>query len=372
MSFYRLFVAEIKLMVKKLPIIFISGVLLIFAVSVFVLGITNYSQNNGGGKSTIAISAPNDTFTQVAVTAIENMESVSKICKFIRVDDKEAEAMVYNNKASAAIIFGDNFVEDIIKGKNTVPRILVSANSNKLFNDLILCGSSMLSVVQAGIYSAEEAYYNAYGKNLSHSENIELNMEYIDTVFSREKYFKNINDDSINLLKYFSSMLIPVLLMLFAMSLSSVIFSESRAFYEYANISYFKIALIQIIKSIIIFGFVFIVLWLILYFKNINISFNFLPVISVSFIITAIYSLADNKVNASFVILVFTLILAFVGGNFIPPSFIGENLREFTNFVPLNIMGRELMGESHIIYDLFSWIISSVVIFIGGKKKCLL
>ena len=372
MNFKRLLCAEVKSAFLKLPLIILSGVVLLAVVILFTFIITSYSHKTDGGKSIIAVSAPNDTFTIMAITAVENMDSVSDICKFIRVNENEAEAMVMDNRASAALIFGDNFVEDIIKGKNTRPRIIVSQNSNKLFMELAECGSSMLAVVQAGIYSAERSYAEATGEKLSHQLNIELNMEYVNTVFSREKTFKISSMDIMDIKDYYACMLLPVFLLLFAVSLGGVIYPQSNSFYEYTGLGFIKISAIQFIKSFIIYIVLFVILWSVGLACNINMRFNLFAVITLSFITTTVYAICNKKTNGSLFILIFTFVTGFISGAFIPPAILPDKVRAISEFMPVYNMGFQLMGDCDIIYSAILWIVCCIIIFIGGKKKCLL
>lgn len=369
MVFIRLLIAELKAMICKLPKIFAGGMVLVFAVLLFSYVMTSYSQKTDGGKNVIAISAPDDTFMTVALTAVENMESVSKICKFDRVNEDEAEAMVLDNRASAAIIFENNFVEDIINGKNTKPRIIVSQNSNKLFMDLANCGSSMLAIVQAAIYSAEGAYYDKTGKRLSADLNKELNMEYINSVFSRERNFKKFRGDDISVAEYYIAMLLPVFLLLFSMSFSTIIYPQSKKFYEYSKLSSLSISVIQFIKVFLINIVLMSVFKFICVIVDFSLSFNILAIVSVSAIVTAIYSVSLDKVSGSLFILIFTIVTGFLSGAFLTPALMPVPLRYIMEFIPLNVIGFQLMGEWNIPYTLGILAICLILMVIGGKRK---
>lgn len=372
MSFTGLLLAEIKSAAKKLPLIISSGMLLLAVVMLFALALTSYSNNKNGGKSIIAISAPNDTFTNIAITAVENMDSVSELCRFVRTDKSEAEAMVVDNRASAALIFEENFVEDIISGKNSQPRILVSQNTNKLFTDLAKCGTSMLAAVQAGIYSAEKAYEEQTGTALPHSQNKELNMEYVDTVFSREGDFVKSSENILDIKDYYVCMLVPVFLLLFASSLGILIYPESNSFYEYSRLGFLRIASIQFVKIFVIYFVLFALLWCAAYFADIDMRFNILSVISLSFIVSAVYSLTDKKTAASLFIIIFTFVTAFASGAFVPPALMPDSVKSLSELMPVYNMGYQLMGECNLTYSIVLWAVCTAITIMGGKKRCLL
>lgn len=369
MVFIRLACAEFKAMFFKVPKILAGMAVVIAAVVTLSLIITGYSQTKNNYKNTIAISVPDDTFTNIAVTAVENMDSVSEICRFVRVNDKEAEAMVKDNRASAALIFEDNFVQDIISGKNIQPRIIVSQNSNKLFMELAGCGSSMLAIVQAGVYSAQKAYAEQTGNAVTGSVNRELNMEYINTVFSRETYFENINNSGITISEYYVSMLFCVFLLLLSMSFSQIVFPQSKAFYSYTGLSYMSVAFIQFLKIFTIYFVILLLTKLICNIADINLCFNILAVVSLSAIVTAIYSVSGISVNGSLFILFFAVVFGYVGGCFLPPSFMPEFIRDIMEYTPINITGSQLMGGKHILYSIAIWLICAAIIIIGGRRK---
>ncbi len=370
MIFIRLLQAEFKSLVYRLPKIILGGSILGVVILLFVFVITEYSYNNDSGKNVIAISASDDIFTETAITAVENMKSVSKICKFVRVNENEAEAMVWDNRASAAIIFGQNFVEDILRGKNTQPRILVNENSSKLFTELTQCGSSMLAIVQAGIYSAEAVYYDTQGKRLSPLLNRELNMEYINTVFSREKIFRELKNDGISLGEYYLAMLLSVFMLFLTMSFSAILFSQNKVVYEYSGLSWVLISIIQFLKAFAVLMFTNIIVWILCMVFDINIHFTLMPVITIALFSTTVFSISGkNKVNGSLFIMVFTLAAGFFGGAFIPPAFMNEKIRALSELTPLNVMGMEFMGNENVLYSLIVWGLCLAVIFVGGKRK---
>lgn len=367
MIFIRLLAAEFKAMCFKIPRIVFGGVLIVAAVAMFVLAIS--SQKSGNGKNIIAVSAPNDTFTNIAVTAVENMDSVSKICKLVRVNENEAEAMVYDNRASAALIFGGNFVEDIINGKNTQPRIIVNEKGNELFMELAKCGSSMLAIVQAGIYSAEGAYYEQTGQKISHQENKQLNMEYINTVFSRERVFNKINNNGITLREYYIAMLIPVFMLFFAMALSEIAFPEKISFYNYSGLAYPLIVLIQFIKILVVEFVLFCAIFVVCCIFDLRIKLDIITVINVSAIATMFYSLAKNRTNASLFIMFFAVVMGFIGGCFLPPALMPEAVKNIMEYTPLNVMGTQLMGNINILYSGIMFVLSAAVACVGGVRK---
>ncbi len=367
MVFMRLFAAEFKAMCHKLPRIIFGGVVIIAVVTMFVLLIS--SQKSDKGKNIIAVYAPNDTFTNIAITAVENMDSVSKICKLVRVNENEAEAMVYDNRASAALIFQENFVEDIINGKNTQPRIIVNEKGNELFMELAKCGSSILAVVQAGIYSAEKSYYEQTGQRISHQENKKLNMEYINTVFSRENAFNKINNSGIKLSEYYASMLIPVFLLLFAMALSEIAFPEKIAFYNYTKLAYPLIVLIQFIKILTVELVLFGGIYGVCYIFDLIIFPDIITVINISAIATMFYSISENRINASLCIMFFTIVMGFIGGCFLPPALLPDTVKNIMEYTPLNVMGNQLMGNINILYSGITFAVSAVIACAGGVKK---
>lgn len=367
MIFARLLAAEFKSMCYKMPRVIFGGALTAAAMAALVLIIACCKSDNG--KSVIAVSAPNDTFTNIALTAVENMDSVSEICKLVRVNENEAEAMVYDDRASAALIFGDNFVDDIIKGNNTQPRIIVNKKGNELFMELAQCGSSMLAIVQAGIYSAQKAYYEQTGQSISSQQNKQLNIEYINTVLSREKAFNKINNTGITLPEYYAAMLIPVFMLIFAMALSEIAFPENMSLYNYASLSYSLIVLIQFVKIFSVELAFFSVIFIICRIMGISILFDIITVINISSIAAMIYSLSKNRINASLFILFFTVIMGFAGGCFLPPAFIPEGVKNIMEYTPLNVMGVQLMGNINIFYSLIIFVLSAAAACLGGAEQ---
>lgn len=367
MIFTRLLLAELKSMVYKMPKILAGAAVMAVLAVLFIIIIT--SQKGDNGKNIIAISAPDDIFTSAAINAVENMDSVSKLCKVARVNEEEAEAMVRDNRASAALIFGENFVENIINGNNIQPRIIVNKSGNELFMELARCGSSILAIVQASVYSAQQAYYEQTGKKITGNINKQLNMEYINTVFSRESDFEKSRNNNVNTLMYYCSMLIPVILLLLAMAFTEIVYPEDKKFYDYSGLNYGFVTLIQFIKIFIIEFIMFSVIFFICYKNGIEIKFNIIPVVEVCAIITAVYSIAKNKANSSLFLLFFIVILGFVGGCFLPTAFLPEILRDIMEYSPLYVIGNQFIGTVNISYTVVMILAAVVIACMGGVRK---
>lgn len=365
MVYIRLLAAELKAMAIKLPKIILGGGVLLSIVAVLIALINVYSLKSDSGKNVVAVAAPDSLFTNVAVNALSNMESVTQLCKIQRVSEIEAEAMVKENRASAALILGENFVEDIISGKNTSPRIIVNERGNELFMELAQRGSSILAIVQASIYAGEEAYYRASGNRLSAKLNKELNMEYIDRVFSREDTFRDISDNEKTVVDYYISRLLAVMLLIFSGSLGTVMYPLKRSFYKNLGVINLYGDLLQFLKVFIIFTAVVAVLSALGY-----VSFSILAIISLSLMATALFSLSENKLNSSLFILFFTAVIGFLGGAFLPPSLMGDFLRGFMVCSPIYIIGSQFLGTGcFVIETIVIWLICLLLIFLGGKRQ---
>lgn len=91
---------------------------------------------------------------------LSNMESVKNICRFQYVSPEEARTDVESGAADAAILIGESFYQDLENGKNTPATILLPNHlsvGQKLFQQLLTDGVSLVQTTEAAVYAASDA-----------------------------------------------------------------------------------------------------------------------------------------------------------------------------------------------------------------------
>jgi len=97
-----------------------------------------------------------DENVKLITKVVSAMESVASICEFVYVGEEEAKELLAADELQAAIILPENFYEDVDSGYNTPVTVYVSENASlnqKVFQELLTDGVSLLRTSEAGVYS---------------------------------------------------------------------------------------------------------------------------------------------------------------------------------------------------------------------------
>ena len=95
--------------------------------------------------------------TRMALSYIENMESVSQIYRFVQVSEEKGFAMLDRREIAALVILPEQLVEGIVNGRNPAVDIIFPKNARleaMLFRELTESGEGLLRIAQAQIYGA--------------------------------------------------------------------------------------------------------------------------------------------------------------------------------------------------------------------------
>lgn len=142
----------------------------------------------------IGYAAPQDGLTELAVSFVENMESVKGWCRLIRVNEKEGLDMLGEGKLAALLVLPDNVVEGILSGSNEPAKLYLSkeaAPMGLVFEELAGAGTGLLRTAQAEIYATHELAKNLdmgqQGLDTMYGEIDRFNLR---LVMEREQYFR--------------------------------------------------------------------------------------------------------------------------------------------------------------------------------------
>lgn len=125
---------------------------------------------------------------------VSTMESVESICEFVYVDEEEAKERLGENELQAAIVLPEDFYEDVNSGYNTPVTVYVSENASlnqKVFQELLTDGVSLLRTSEAGVYSML-SLKKEYSAQMTKKEIGDVISEiYIEEAFYRGRIFNS-------------------------------------------------------------------------------------------------------------------------------------------------------------------------------------
>ncbi|MDE7479049.1 MAG: ABC transporter permease, partial [Lachnospiraceae bacterium] len=143
----------------------------------------------------------------LAVSYVQNMESVKSICRLEAVTEQEGKQLLENGELSALIVLPKDVINEILSGSNTPAVLYLPDNSNKiisdsglsavgsmLFEELASAGMGMLVTAQAEIYASsailQELAIEVGTDGFLQSIYDDINEFNLRTVANREKLFR--------------------------------------------------------------------------------------------------------------------------------------------------------------------------------------
>lgn len=378
---------EFKRMLKLLPSVLAGALALCFIVSFFIYSISNnFYGENKFNKFKIAISKPNNDYSvELMLNILKNTESVESLCEFIETSESEAYNMSKSGEVYGAIIIPNNFVYDIISGKNTPASIILPNTSfieTELLKSLADAFSRTLSAVQAGVYTVSNDYYQKNSSNITKTLENNINIEFIDYTLPREEYFihnKVSATENLTVLQYYVSSGIVFIMLMIGMSMSKIILDENKSFYNKLNIYGINKTKLITIKTLCVFTF-FIVMFLAILivvkffglFEILNINslklINIIPVFlsfyGISFFIVLNYYIADSQIGGSLLLFISSVVTMFISGGFLPSVFLPDIFLKLSFFTPIyyfiNLIGNMFLKEIsglNLMYFFFALIL---------------
>jgi ABC-2 type transport system permease protein len=202
---YIWFVTEWKRAVAQLPVLLKRLVIFVIAC-VVLMGLTMFGtrqiwSGNNTQKTTVRIGyvAPEDMLTKLAVSYVEQLESVKSWCSLEKTTVDKGMALLENGALTALLILPDDLVNEILTGSNAPVTVYLpesvdaSITNSKVFEELANAGVGMLQTAQAEIYAAETLAGEAGVKNLLEEMYYDINRFNLSIALTRESLWENIS-----------------------------------------------------------------------------------------------------------------------------------------------------------------------------------
>lgn len=346
--FLKLLFLELKRLTQMMPRLLMGALALCGVLAVFAImaqGLLYKSQPVE--KLTISVYVPeDDKYIGIMMNIVENIESVEKLCKFQYVDSEEAVySAVEKQEAYGGVIFPKSFVQGIVRGDNYPARVVILENQtgSALFKELTESGSDMLGAVQAGIYAFIDEYKLEYKEYPREKLVDSINMEYVDYVLPREKYFSLAQWSATNSLtpvEYYISAVITLLLLFFGMSCVKIVHCGHSCVYEIAKSYGINGFWRLVINHITVFVMFLALTGLIicgLAFTDMEpeiTPYILLGIFIASAVVTGICFVIDGDVGAGLVLFAYTVLSGALSGCFLPVSFLPDKINAAYKYIP--------------------------------------
>lgn len=181
MGYIKLILFAISMMILCLAI-GVAGSQLLYkdkAVEPFGLAIVDYEDSQ---------------WTKMIIEAVEQMETVTRLCEIEVTDEVKAKSMLANGEVAAVITIPDHFVYDAMVGTNT-PLVVEKHEGTMVegivVDKLITSATKLLSAAQAGIYATLDGYKIYGDQDPEHYDKLlqEINLIFAKKMLSRNSMF---------------------------------------------------------------------------------------------------------------------------------------------------------------------------------------
>lgn len=186
---------EYKRAVYLLPSIFKKVVVLAILAGMIAFGVQKWISGEGRNQLVqIGYVAAEDALTQMAVSYVEDMESVKNWCRLVPVEKEEGERMLEAGELAALIVLPENVMEEILYGGNAPAQLYLSENAETfglMFEELAASAIGLLQTAQAEIY-ATHALTELFGEGSMELSNMyrEIDSFNLEITMNREQYFR--------------------------------------------------------------------------------------------------------------------------------------------------------------------------------------
>ena len=124
----------------------------------------------------VGYAAPDNALTDMAVSYVQEMESVKALCDIERVTEEEGFRLLQEGALAAFVVLPNDIVKEIISGQNTPVTVYLSAGNASgngtygslkglLFQELAESAVGMLETAQAEIYAVQYVLGDVFYKD---------------------------------------------------------------------------------------------------------------------------------------------------------------------------------------------------------------
>lgn len=348
---------------------------------------TVWAKNSEGPKLRIGYTAEENIMTNLAVSYVQNMESIQSICSLEAVTEQEGKQLLESGVLSALIVLPPDVMNEILSGSNTPATLYLPPKSadglsdgglravgELLFEELAAAGMGMLATAQAEIYTAE-AVFQELSAEVLQSLYDDINQFNLKTVTGREKLFQTKTlslTENDTYVVYYGSAFLTVYGLLAGLFFG--VFCKRSSLQQTMAVKRIGVRYAAQFAARCQAGFLLMLLTLLLPFglliiilprldKVLTIHFTFSGMIALFFIILfltvyfmMIYQLVEKRESALVVIGVSAVLQAYLSGCFIPSVLLPQVVAAIGKLLPAAMLKKGftilLTGETQNLMDI--------------------
>lgn len=360
---------EIKKTIKLFPRMVLQAILLMILISVIAFcGVKSMEREPLAVSVEIGVVVREDNMmTHMALSYVENMESVSQLCRFVQVSEEEGLRRLERGELAALIVLPEQLVEGIMNGQNPSVDVIFPKDARleaMLFRELTESGSGLLQVAQAQIYGAIDT---AKEYNLTEQLSvIETDIDSYNLAFALDR-LAMYDEETVSatgrmsVLQYYAASGMVLFLFLAGMAVYPVMQRENPAFRRQLTRNGTGALWQSFCRWLC--GFICIALLVCVAWVLISAASSLMPgvgrsltstlisgrnhgtlltrigtfllmLVTVTTFINMIYSVTGSKTSSILLIFLFSVLLLYLSGGFIPSALLPQAVRAVGNVLP--------------------------------------
>ncbi len=375
---------EVKKTLRMFPRMLLQAILLMILIGTIAFcGVKSADKEPLAVSVEVAVASQEDNrLTKMALSYVENMESVSRLCSFRQTTEEEGFALLEKGDVAALIVLPKQLVEGIMNGVNPSVDVWFCRHAGleaMLFRELTESGAGLLRVAQAQIYGAGDMA-RAYGLTEQLS-GIEAQIDSYNLAFALDRLALFDSETvsvfgALNGIQFYLASGIVLFLMLAGMALYPVVQREPSAFCRQLGrqgagqgwqcfCQWMCGFLCTAALACLLFGAVGVALRYVLprtvaaqltagravgATVGVGLGNGALIVAAVSTFVYLLLSLAGSRASGILLVFVFTVGLMYLSGGLVPAAFLPEAVRTVGERLPaaclIQAAGGILTGQS--------------------------
>ncbi len=357
---------QLKRAFKVYPAILLITVITLSSIVLcaFVM-LDNMSKNNSRQALSLAVVGDvDDTYLEVGIYALQNMDSSRFFIQIDKMTEDEANSALRNRTLDGYVIVPDDFVRSIQLGKNVPATLVTLGTPDNLGTVMTLEAvdiiSFLLTETQVGVYSSQSVLYDhGYKWKEVNAVTNDINLAYADFVLNRDNVYEfevlGVADE-LSFVGYYICGLLLFFLLLWGLSCNKLLsfrnISLARSlnanrmgpghqlFCEYMG--FFAITLVTLVLLAAVFG---IAVWntntkipelvSVGLFESIGYIIGIIPVIvMITAMQKAFYEITTGHVSSVLLQFLSAVGLGYISGCFYPNYFFPDAIRKFADILP--------------------------------------
>lgn len=238
--FSAYFKLQLKRYLRAYPWVIAVTLILVLGVAA-TLGVVIESNTSSESSEKIKIGVVgdySDSYFKTGITALENLDTSRLSIDLVRCNSEDdAKVKLSNDTISAYVLVPEGFVESVLNGENKSLKYVMNESSSSigavLSAEAVKTVTNMITKTQTGITAAAQYCYDTNNTENMSDKNKEMNIMYINLVFSRSNtaQVENIGlKDGLNSASYYFCGIATLFLLLFGIAFCPLLAKKNLSF----------------------------------------------------------------------------------------------------------------------------------------------